>query len=181
MRLNRYSPLLAVLLLSLFVPYASAQQAVNPVPSSTPAYKAPPGSPEALISLLKVLDKVAVIIPGIGFKSFQLGQTRDQLIKLWGQPQQTSRKAVQYQLGPRTVIQFVGKNTIKEIIVIGQPGSVARVNNGASFGMMQEQVTDLFEQQPDKQNEKIVRYKALGIEFVFVDQQLSRIITYPAK
>jgi len=181
---NRISTVLMGLLLLTTLQTASAQQApsqstssgrISPIPDTLSDEQA------AIINVLKVLDQVGVILPGKGFKSIQLGQTREQLVRAWGHPQQASRKAIQYQLDSRTVIQFVGRKTIDKIIVIGQPGSVARLENGVTFGMTPSQVTGLFDTQPDKQKNKLVRYKTLGIDFEFQQQILSRIIVYPAR
>jgi len=136
---------------------------------------------QAVITLLKMLDQVGVIIPGKGFKSFQLGQTREQLIKLWGKPQQSTRKILQYQLDTRTVIQFHGKKIIESIAIIGQFGSMARVNNGIGFGMTPGQVMEFFDSPPDKKNDEIVRYKRLGIEFLFENQALRKVIVFSIK
>lgn len=138
----------------------------------------PSDEEQAVIKLLKIIDQVGVIIPGIGFKSFQLGQTREQLIKLWGKPQQATRKILQYQMDTRTVIQFHGKKAIESIAIIGQYGSMARVENGIVFGMTPGQVMEFFDKKPDRKNDEKVRYKNLGIEFYFTNQALAKIVVF---
>ena len=162
---------------------AAQETPQQPIPTTKPtaAQTQPSAGEQAVITLLKKLDQVGVIIPGKGFKSFQLGQTREQLISLWGKPQQATRKILQYQLDTRTVIQFHGKKIIESIAIIGQSGSMARVNNGIGFGMTPGQVMEFFDSPPDKQNDKIVRYKRLGIEFLFESQALRKIVVFAVK
>lgn len=160
-----------------FLPTTLAAQETTPEAKAKVAItqQQPSDGEQAVITLLKVLDQVGIIIPGIGFKSFQLGQTREQLIKLWGKPQQATRKILQYQLDSKTVIQFHGKKTIKNIAVIGRYGSMARVDNGVAFSMTPDQVMEFFDTRPDKNDNKKVRYKNLGIEFYFENQALVKI------
>ena len=172
------------LLVATTLPAVVAAQAQTQTQEGIPKAKAtttqqlPSDGEQAVIKLILILDQVGVIIPGTGFKSFQLGQTREQLIKLWGKPQQATRKILQYQLDPKTVIQFHGKKAIETIAVIGQYGSMARVDNGVVFGMTPGQVMEFFDTTPDRRNDNKVRYKNLGIEFYFENQALVKIVVF---
>lgn len=171
-----------VLLVAITVPTMGYAQGITQqiIPPATPATNQNPlgDGEQAIIKLLEVIDQVGIIIPGKGFKSFQLGQTREQLVKLWGTPQQSTRKILQYQLDARTVIQFHGKKSIDSIAIIGQYGSMARVENGIVFGMTPGQVMEFFDASPDRKKDQYVRYKKAGIEFFFQNQALVKIIVF---
>lgn len=168
------------LLIATTLPTVVIAQTQERIPKAKAAttLQLPSDEEQAVIKLIKILDQVGVIIPGTGFKSFQLGQTREQLIKLWGKPQQATRKILQYQLDAKTVIQFQGKKSIETIAVIGQYGSMARVDNGVVFGMSPGQVMEFFDTTPDRKNDKKMRYKNLGIEFYFKNQALAQIVVF---
>ena len=185
-KIIKYHAMIAALLINgtACLPATAIAQETNQLttlPTTPPdAQKAPSNEEQAIINLLKIIDQVGVILPGAGFKSFKLGQTREQLVKLWGNPQQATRKVLQYQLDRNTVIQFHGKKIIESIAVIGQFGSVARVENGIVFGMTPAQVIEFFDVEPDKKNKTTLRYKNLGIEFFFKNQTLIKIVVFEA-
>lgn len=133
---------------------------------------------QMMLRMFDIIDKIGIIIPGQGFKSIKIGDSRGRLIQLLGQPQQASKKALQYQLGPKTVLQFLGKKQIDEIIIYGGPGSLAHVNNGVLFGMSPAQTVELFKSAPDKQGGEAIRYDDLGIELFFEKLALFKIRVY---
>jgi len=163
---------LAPLLLALF--------AGIPAQAQTPGFNSAPQSSgeKYLLRMLKVIDQIGVIIPGQGFKSVKLGDTREQLTTRWGKPEQANRKGVQYQLDPKTSVQFFGKNVIKSISVFGRSGSLARIDNGIVFGMSPAQVLETFNATPDKRSNTRIRYKKLGIELFFEQQTLYKITVF---
>ena len=133
-----------------------------------------------LAHILETIDQVGIIIPGEGFKSIQLGDSVDELIKIWGQPGNVNRKGtLSYQLSINTVVHFVvNKDRIKTIAVVGKPGSMTRIDNGVRFGMTQGQVLAQFIATPDKQKPQLIRYKALGIELGFSSNTLTEIAIF---
>jgi len=167
------APLLLILLPGLTV---QAQNSDSKAPS---AFGAPQSSGEKyLLRMLKVIDQVGVIIPGQGFKSIKLGETREQLVTRWGKPEQANRKGVQYQLDPKTSVQFIGKRKIDSILIFGRAGSLARVDNGVRFGMSPGRVLETFNATPDKRTNTRIRYKKLGIELFFEQQTLYKITVF---
>ncbi len=130
-----------------------------------------------LAHILETIDQVGIIIPGKGFKSIQLGDSVDKLIKIWGQPGNINRKGtLSYQLSINTVVHFlINKGRVKTIAVVGGPGSMTRINNGVRFGMPQGQVLAQFNATPDKHKPDLIRYKTLGIELGFSSNQLTEI------
>lgn len=149
-----------------------------------PAYAVSNQSSQAtdiiLYHLLDIIDQIGIIIPGKGFKSIQLGDPIEKLIRLWGKPKSINRKGtLSYLLSQKTTIHFVGKKQrIETIVIIGKVGSLAHINNGIAFGMSQGQVLTQFNATPDKHNRKIIRYKALGIELGFKSGVLAEIAIF---
>lgn len=179
-RSQRYLILLPVLL-ALFVGLPA--QAQTPAQNSATKAAGLMGTPQSsgekyLLRMLKVIDQVGVILPGEGFKSIKLGDSREQLLARWGKPEQAKRKGVQYLLDPTTRVQFIGRKKIESILVFGRTGSLVRVNNGVAFGMSAEQVLEMFDTPPDKHTNTRLRYKKLGIELFFEQQMLYKIAVF---
>ena len=128
---------LLVALPALLLPsLAAAQQQADNDPNR-------PDGEEFLSRLLLVIDQAGIIIPGRGFKSIAIGDSAEQLLELWGKPAKINRKneVLTYLLQQNTLIHFkLDDGLIESIVVMGQPGSLAKVNNGVIFGMSQEQV-----------------------------------------
>jgi len=134
-----------------------------------------------LVHLLGIIDQLG-IIPGEGFKSIKLGDSYEKLVQLWGQPKAINKKGtVSYLLSAKTTIHFSGKKNIENIVVIGKPGSLARINNGVVFGMPQGQVIAQFDARPDKQTPERIRYKTRGIELGFKSGTLTEISIFSPK
>lgn len=134
-----------------------------------------------LSRLLDIIDQAGIIIPGQGFKSIRIGDPASRLVELWGPPPQVnSRKEVlSYRLRQLTQIHFkLDDGLIESIVVMGQPGSLAKINNGVVFGMSQEQVLNQFELAPDKRTASLIRYNELGIELGFPRGRLAEILVY---
>lgn len=129
--------------------------------------------------LLKIIDKAGTIIPGVGFKSIKLGDPLAKLVQRWGPPKSTGPKgALNYLLDANTLIHFLGDKRIETIVVRGNPGSFARVNNGIRFGMTPDLVIAQYNIRPDKHNKEMIRYRKLGIEYWFKAGILAEIKVY---
>jgi len=173
--IQRYLHLAPLLLLLISGSAVQAQDSTG----AASGFGTPQSSGEKyLLRMLKVIDQIGVILPGQGFKSIKLGDTREKLISRWGKPEQANRKGLQYQLDPKTSVQFIGKKRIDTILVFGRSGSLARINNGVVFGMSPAQVLETFNAIPDKRSDTRIRYKKLGIELFFEQLALYKIAVF---
>lgn len=145
-------------------------------PAISAENQAPLDGKVVLSRLLEIIDQVAIILPGEGFKSIKLQDPIEKLIRLWGKPRNISRKGtLSYLLSHNTVIHFSGKKYIEKIVVQGKGGSFSHVNNGVVFGMTQGQALAQFSTLPDTHTPTVIRYQSLGIELGFKSGVLAEI------
>lgn len=154
---------------------ASLAQTVTPI--NTPPDTS--NTPNSLSLILNIIDQISTIIPGVGFNSIRIGDPVSRIVENLGAPHSVDKnKRLLYQLDEKTFYGFSGRKTIQQITATGLKGSLARLNNGITFGISPSQVVAKFNQKPNRASKRTVRYKSLGIEFQFDQNRLRTIVIF---
>ena len=171
-------PLLsAAVMMCLLFADAGAQQSVDKPPPQITRQQA-----------AAYLLKEKIITPGVGFDDARLGDRMSAIRDRWGKPlaERTTgvlRKRLEYlyQPDPNTQIIFIGRQRLQEIQVQGTAVSLLRTVRGARFSMQRNIIKQIYFHPPKKQTAERMTYPEHGVDFYFVNHQLTQLVIYPRK
>lgn len=133
---------------------------------------------QAVAAALELLGQVAVLTPGKGFESIQLGESFAELEKHWGKPHDSKKTGLlrprlhwAYRLDEHTIVEFIGKQTILRIHAHGKPQSVLRTDKNLSFQARPADVERVYGKARSNQPRHQLGYPQKGIDFQFSAQQ----------
>lgn len=173
-----------VLSLTTLSPYAIAQSETDDeVQSDTTVDSTAADSQRAKI--LDYLSKERVVIPGVGFENARLGASLDEIRIRLGEPDSVrvtgllkNTRELLYRPDDNTIIVFGGRDVVDEITIQGVQGSFTRTRKGITFGMKRSRIRRIIFDEPDKIRKNRLEYRSQGINFVFDNDLLTRMVVY---
>ena len=147
------------LLTAVFASTAAAQSAAPRITAET---------------VVRYLQKDLFISPGVGFQKVRIGNTFEQVARVWGLPNkklESSEAGSQviwvYNIDSDSEIALAGSSKVSTIRVLGSFNSPFSSREGAHFGMTPHQVISIYGAPADAGNLTRLRYPKKGIAFAF--------------
>ncbi len=142
--------------------------------ASPPASAQTSDSPSTLpLEFIRYLERDLFIAPGIGFKRVKIGDSFDEVLSSWGQPQAAKtallsrKKQWYYKVDDTTVIMVEGKKTVEAITVSGGVTTPFETTEGARYGMAPYQIVTIYGAGPEGDLPGKLDYPRRGIAFDF--------------
>ncbi|GJL82391.1 MAG: hypothetical protein DHS20C01_20250 [marine bacterium B5-7] len=133
-------------------------------------------------AVLRYLDRVVNIVPGVGLDKVRIGAPIASVPQLWGEPYRHDRSGIikrrttlVYKSDTDTYIQVTGDKTVEEIGVQGRNGF--STPEGVAYGMPEYQV-HLIYGQPDEIVDNQQRYTTRGLGIVYKSGTVYQMIVF---
>lgn len=137
--------------------------------------------------IMALIANEVVIAPGVGLSNVRLGTPLTDLTSRLGPPEAVDQEGIlrrksilRYRLDSDVVIMVEGRRVVERMVVVGGPVSLIRTSQGARFGMKKSMIRRIY-RNPGKAGRDYIRYRRLGVDFIFANDQLTRIEVYPRK
>lgn len=135
-------------------------------------------------SVIRYLHQDLFISPGVGFQKVKIGDTFQQVVLAWGNPNKSydsdvgSKTAWVYQIGRDSQIAVSGGTKVTSIEVTGSFNSQFATREGANFGMTPHQVIGIYGRPAGSESLVKLRYPNKGITFGFKSGALQSMKVY---
>ena len=181
-----------LLALGLFAGLSHAQdsdEAESPATEGATESQNPedPDSPSPRDQIMALITNEVVIAPGVGLRNVRLGMPLTELSRRLGPAEEgvrvgflRRRAVLRYRLDTDLEILVEGRRVVERMAIAGGPASLVRTVQGARFGMKRSTIQRIY-RNPSKSRRSYLRYRHLGVDFIFADDQVTRIEVYPRR